>query len=180
MKQFILITTFAVFSISNLFAQDFTDVKTKAFNFGARLGTSIYTIKAPNDSRSWNGLYAGVFIEKRLSDKWGIQLESNYIGSSILQFPLLLKYKITDKLEIYGGGTLDVSLEQKNSAEVFRNKRFGASLILGAQYNINSHWFIEGRYIHGLTSQFPIFQGFDSQSIYGKKRSFNFGIGYKF
>lgn len=176
----ILITALAVFSVSSSFGQDSSNKKTQAFNFGTRIGSNLYDISAQNDRISETGLYGGLFIERRLSDKWSLQFETNYAGLSVLQFPLLLKYKITNKFEIYAGPQLDFSLEQKNMDKAFRNKRFGTSLVLGAQYNINSHWFIDGRYIHGLSNQFPIFQGFDNPSLYGKKRSFNFGIGYKF
>lgn len=181
MKTF-LITLFLAFSISNIYAQDSTNVKNKTFNFGSRVGYNAYTINTSERMPYANGYYGGLFFEKRLSYKWALQLETNfnYSGSSTLQLPLLLKYRITEKFEIYGGPQLEYSFEQKTINKELRNKRLGASLVLGTQYNINSNWFVEVRYIYGLTNQFPIFQGFENASVYGKRHSFNLGLGYKF
>jgi len=180
MKTYLMATVVALSMSSVLFSQDSTAVKKRTFDFGARVGTSIYSIKTQNDLVEETGLYVGLFVEKQLSNSLALQIEANYSGMSVLQLPVLLKYKITNKFEVYAGGSLDFSFEQKNVLESLRNKRWGSSLILGGQYNINSHWFVEGRYIHGLTDQFPVYQGANTPSLFGNKRSFNLGIGYKF
>ena len=180
MKKTILTAVLFISSIFYVFAQDSTNVKPKTYEFGIRLGTSIYNIESEFENPSFTGLYGGLFVQKHFSEKFSIQLEANYTGQDLLSFPVLLNYKITDKFEVYGGAELNFSLGQPNVAEEFRNKRFGASLVIGAKYNIDSKWFIEGRYSHGVSDQFPIFQGFGTESVYGKRRIFNIGIGYKF
>lgn len=166
----VFILAFATLSIFKSFSQNTTDTQAETFNFGLRHGYSSYNLISENEDISDLNLYGGLFIAKRFSEKFAVQFETNYSGLSILHFPLLLKYRITDKFELYGGAALDFSLEQQNTDEAFRNKRFGTSLILGVQYYIDTHWFIEARYIHGMTDQIPIFNGFDVEPIYAKKR----------
>ncbi|EDP70079.1 hypothetical protein FBALC1_11117 [Flavobacteriales bacterium ALC-1] len=182
MKKIISITALVLFTMSTLIAQDSTDVKNKGFNFGVRIGYSAYSFNTNNRAPYGSGYYGGLFFEKRLSEKWALQFETNfnYTGSSTLQFPILLKYKISGKFEIFGGPQLDYSFEQTTMSIESRNKRFGASLVIGAQYNINSKWFVEARYIYGLTDQFPVYEGANPTSAFTKKNSFNFGVGYKF
>ncbi|BAO77117.1 porin family protein [Winogradskyella sp. PG-2] len=174
-------TTLLIFTISiaTATAQDSTALKKKKFDFGIRHGYSIWDVNASNSGLSDTNLYVGLFLETRLSKKLSIQLEANYSHSNLLELPVLLKYRISDKFEIYGGAQLEVSLDD-NIQEAFKNKRLGTSLVLGAQYNINTHWFIDARYTHGLTNQIRVFNGFDTESIYGKKSTVNFGVGYKF
>ncbi|WP_422104271.1 porin family protein [Winogradskyella sp.] len=181
MKNF-LFSVVVLFSISNGLAQEVTEAKSKTYDFGVRIGYNNYTINSTGQNPSGHGYYGGLFLERSLSEKLALQIEINYnySGSSTLQLPLLLKYRIADKFEIFSGPQLDFSFEQKTLNEESRNKRWGASLLFGVQYNINSHWFADMRYILGLTDQFPIFQGVNVESIYGKRRSFNIGLGYKF
>ncbi len=182
MKTTILFSAFFLCFSSTLTAQDVptSDNTTNPYSFGVRIGANLYDITATSNRTGDTGFFGGLFIERKWSQNWALQFEANYAGLYTLQFPLILKYNLGERLVIYGGAQLDFSLEQQRMDNAFRNKRFGASLLLGAQYNINSKWFLEGRYIHGLSDQFPIFQGLGVESIFGKKRSFNFGIGYKF
>ena len=177
-----LFTFFAFFSILIGFAQDSTNVTKKSFDFGVRTGYNNYFIQSPGTNPNGSGYYAGLFIETSLSEKLALQVETNfnYSGSSILQLPVLFKYRINEKFEFYAGPQLDFSFEQNNLNSESRNKRWGASLILGAQYNIDKHWFIDARYVHGLADQFPIFQGFGVDPLYSKIRTFNLGLGFKF
>ncbi|GAB5564001.1 MAG: hypothetical protein Wins2KO_10640 [Winogradskyella sp.] len=180
MKQLFLCTVLFICSVNYLNAQESTNPPKSSIDFGLRFGNSFYDIRSNGNVISDFNLYVGAFAEKSLSEKWALRIETNYSGSSVMQFPILLKYKFNNKFEIYGGPQLDFSFEQKNTLEELRNKRFGASLVFGAQYNISTKWFIEARYIYGLSNQYPIFNGSGIESTFTNKQSFNFGIGYKF
>jgi len=181
MKYF-LIPVFIVFSFINVVAQDNNNPSDSSFTFGLRTGYNTFAISRDSLTPYSSGYYGGLFFEKKLSEKWALQFETNfnYNGSSTLQFPLLLKYRVTDKLQVFAGPQLTYSFEQKNIDKASRNKRFGSSLIFGAQYDIGKKWFIEARYTHGLTNQFPIFQGLNVDPVFGKQHTFSLGIGFKF
>ncbi|NRB82656.1 MAG: PorT family protein [Winogradskyella sp.] len=181
MKYF-LIPVFIVFLSINAFAQDNDNPLDNSFTFGLRTGYNTFALSADNLTPYTSGYYGGFFFEKKLSEIWALQFETNfnYNGSSTLQFPLLLKYKIAEKFQLFGGPQLSYSFEQKNIDKANRNKRFGMSLILGMQYDISKKWFVEARYTHGLTDQFSVFQGLNVDPVFAKQRSFSLGIGYKF
>ncbi|WP_299110295.1 outer membrane beta-barrel protein [uncultured Winogradskyella sp.] len=157
-------------------AQDSLTAKSKTFDFGIRHGYSHFNLRASEYRYDKINLYAGLFVETNISDKLGIRLETNYSHHSLLEVPLLLKYQISDKFEIYGGAELSYSFHS-NTNSFNADKEFGGALILGLQYNINSHWFIDARYKHGFTDQFAMPFDFNH---YGKSRTVSVGVGFKF
>lgn len=173
----ILFTLLLAFSITNINAQDLNDTNPKTFEFGIRHGYTTWDVATNDASYSTIHLSLGVFAEANISEKFGIRLETNYSRNGLLEIPLLLKYKITNKFEIFGGAELDFSFDSNN---LFEDKQFGGALVLGAQYNINKKWYIDARYIHGVTDQFAVFNGVGGTPNFGKRQSFNFGVGYKF
>ncbi|WP_111684258.1 porin family protein [Winogradskyella tangerina] len=181
MKTILSVVMLAL-TLSSIGAQEGTKTEESKFDFGIRAGYNTYFLNTSGQNPTGSGYYGGIFLESELTKKWALQIEANYnySGSSTLQLPVLLKYKISKKFELFAGPQLDFSFEQQNLNEESRNKRWGMSFLIGAQYNINSHWFIDARYTHGLTNQFPVFQGFGVNPIYEKRHAFNFGIGYKF
>ncbi len=179
MRHLLLLLTL-LFSISFIQAQDSNSDKDKKLDFGIRHGYSIWGIDADTDAFSTTKIYIGVFAEKEISEKLSLRLEANYYGTTLLEIPLLIRYEVSNKFAFYGGIQLDYSIADDSTVLAFRDKEFGASLILGAEYRINRNWFLDARYIHGLTNQYSIFRGLDSDALFGKKRSFNLGIRYKF
>ena len=178
MKLFIF-TFLLIISITTVIAQDSNqETSSKKFNFGIKHGYSSWDIKSEYDSYSDIHLSAGLFIEKPLSEKFGLRLEVNYSRREILEIPLLLSYKLSNKFELLGGVELDYAYGDYDRTNL-QNKSTGISLVLGTQYNINSHWFVDVRYIHGLSNQFVIGNSVNNYS-FGKRRSFGFGVGYKF
>lgn len=179
MKNLFVITILFM-NLLYLSAQDLTPDKKQTFYFGTRVGINDYSINSEKPIAY--GYYGGLFFEQTLSDKWSFQLETNfnYSGTSTLQLPLLMKYRISDKFQLLAGPQIDYSFEQRTLDISSRNKRWGWSFNVGAEYQLSSHWFIDARYNHGLTNQFPVSQGDNSSSMFAKKHSFNLGFGYKF
>jgi len=187
MKHLLLLFAL-IFSTSFIYGQD-TDIKNdKKLNFGIRHGYSNFNtsarIKFDNGtsivSNNELNLYLGFFIEKRISEKFRLRLEANFSPSTPLEFPLLLKYNISNKFSLYGGIQLDYSPNGGSTTEAFKNKEFGGSIVIGAELKLSKHWFLEARYTHGLTNQHRIFNGFSTEPVFGKRSSFSLGIIYKF
>jgi opacity protein-like surface antigen len=171
-------TTLLICFISFATAQDSTNVDNKNFQFGLRHGYSLSDISDGYNVLSETNLYVGAFFETKLSKRLSLQLETNYSRSALLEIPLLLKYKITDKFQLYAGPQLDLSLGN-NNRNGFEDEDFGASLVFGLQYNMSKHWFVEARYTYGISDQF-IFNEFSTVPSFGNKQSFGVGLGYKF
>lgn len=92
---------------------------------------------------------------------------------SFLEIPILIKYHINDKFEIFLGPKLDLVF---NKANIFPSpdNPINLSLAAGIQYNISKQFFVEGRYIKGLTD--PRF-GFSREEAID---TFKWGVGFKF
>jgi len=173
----LLITLLIIFSIFSLNAQDTITTKKNTFDFGIRHGWRHSTTNRGYDRADNINLYVGLFVETDISERFTLRLETNHSRFGLLEVPLLLKYKISDKFELLGGGEIDYFYD--NNQFFSDKKEFGGAFILGVQYNINSHWFIEARYTHGFTDQFPVFY-YNDDFVFGKKRIVSFGLGYQF
>ncbi|MBC3847806.1 porin family protein [Winogradskyella echinorum] len=171
-------TTLLICAISITAAQDSSDLNSSMFDFGIRHGYSNWDISTDYSGYNNFQLYAGLFVETNFSERLGIRLETNYSRRGLIEVPLLLKYKISDKFEFYGGTELIYSFDSYDNYNA-KDKEFGGSFIFGMQYNINKHWFIEVRYNHGFTDQFSIGR-YGESPMFGKKRTISFGVGYKF
>lgn len=177
MKIF-LFTTLFVFSIFSLQAQDYSSSNKTKFDFGIRHGYSNWDISTDYNSYNNFQLYAGLFIETEISEHFGVRIETNYSRRGLIEAPLLLKYKISNKFELYGGAELIYSFNSYDNYNA-NDKEFGGAFVFGVQYNINEHWFIEARYTHSFTDQFSI-GSYGESPLFGKKRTVSFGVGYKF
>ena len=173
-----LFTSLILFSFISLNAQDSSTSNRTKFDFGIRHGYSNWDIST--DYRSYNNLqlYAGLFVETDITKRFGIRLETNYSRRGLLEIPLLLQYKISNKFELFTGAELSYSFDNFDNYDA-DDREFGGALIFGVQYNINNHWFLEARYNHGITDQFSIGTNNDPV-LFGKKRVVSVGIGYKF
>lgn len=170
------ITLLTLLTVSIIFAQDSEISKdSKSFDFGVRLGGLSRTLSNESFTFTDNDIYLAVFATKKLSEKFSLQIEAN----ADLSATLLFKYKIINKFEVYLGPQLEYNKTYESPTLSRATQEFTTSLNLGAQYNINKHWFIEARYNYGLSDKHLI-TAHDGVPSYGKKSSFNFGFGYKF
>lgn len=116
----------------------------------------------------------------------GYNLELNYIN-----VPLLCAFKPEEHTAVFFGGEGGFLLSAKQSA--LGNKsdvssaynKFEAGLVLGARYTLDSGFFLDFRYIHGLTNIGGIQQtggnvNTVNPSNFTKNRTSQFTIGYIF
>ncbi|MWW23233.1 hypothetical protein [Algibacter lectus] len=96
------ITLFTLLSVSIIFAQDSeVSVDSKSFDFGIRHGYIATALSNENGNNTNQDIYFGLFATKRLSEKFSLQIETNIRQYSVIEIPLLLKYKLTNKFDIY-------------------------------------------------------------------------------
>ncbi|SNR33791.1 outer membrane beta-barrel protein [Lutibacter flavus] len=111
MKKYIYYSFFVIFLLN------FNQVKSQNLNqFGLKAGANLMGIKdklSDGNTTQVNktGFYIGAFMEFRKSLNLSIQAEINYSSTDnkindnigLLHIPLLIKYKLGEKFEIYGG-----------------------------------------------------------------------------
>lgn len=160
MKKIIL-SIIAVLTFGVISAQD--------LKFGARAGLDLLSAKVDGGgSVSATGFYAGGFVEFGIADKFSLQPGLNYHAASkdgvdfnYLSIPVLAKYNVADKFNLYAGPSLFYSLESDDEDKT----RF--NLDLGASYDITENFFVDPRYSIGLTGDVKV-------------SHFLIGVGYRF
>jgi len=138
--------------------------------FGITAGVHSLRFSESGFSANSTGFYVGGFANIGISDKLEFHPELHYANvedSSLLIAPILLKYNITEQFNLQAGPQIDYFLE--DSGDGFDS--FGASLALGAGFDITSNFIIEARYSIGITNRYE-------GAL--KVGSFQAGIGYKF
>lgn len=165
----LVVTLFFIYGASAQEEETVIPFKTK---FGVKGGVSF--ISDINNEDYYSTPYIGVFAETRLSRKWSLQNEVLFSPTdSFLEIPILIKYHINDKFEVFLGPKLDLLLD--NSSRLPNpDSPINLSAEAGIQYNISKRFFVEGRYSKGLTD--PRF-GLNRQ---GAIDTFKAGIGFKF
>jgi len=138
--------------------------------FGVTAGVHSLRFSESGFSANSTGFYIGGFANIEISDKLDFHPELHYANvedTSLLIVPILLKYNITEQFNLQAGPQIDYFLE--DSGDYFDS--FGASLALGAGFDITSNFIIEARYSIGITNR-----------VEGalKVGAFQAGIGYKF
>lgn len=168
-KTILLITVFFIGYAT--YAQETETIIPFKTKFGVKGGLSgVSDINEDYDT----SFYIGVFSETRLSRKWSLQNEVLISPSdNFLEIPILIKYHISDKFEIFLGPKLDLVLDSTSEIPSPDNP-INLSLAAGVQYNISKQFFVEGRYSKGLTD--PRF-GLDRE---GAIDTFKIGLGFKF
>lgn len=128
-------------------------------------------------SASVEGFYAGFFADIKVSDKFSIQPELNYVatfesGESLntLTLPILAKYYVAEKFNIQAGPTLDYILDETGN-EV---NAFGFGLATGLGFDFTEDLFATVRYSFGLSNRL------DNDIVTSKIDYLQVGIGYKF
>ena len=182
MKKTILVSLCIIITAFSAQAQsDSTKPKDSKVKFGLRTGYE-FQVNNSNLDYKLNVPYIGVFSNIKLGEKWSSQLELNLRSEQrerrfndgvkesndavYLTVPVLLKYHINDKFNIYTGTqVLTVSLNN----DIIGIKK--PNSILGVEYNLNKNFLLEARFRHGFENR--KFNNFRDNRI-------SVGIGYKF
>ena len=174
-----------------IFILNFNFGKAQSLNeFGLKAGINLVDIrnKLSDDAIthiSKKGFYLGVFMEFRRSVNFSIQPEVYYSANNnridekigLLHIPILLKYKLGNRLEFYGGAEsqflLDVENENINKGNY---KKFILSAIAGVGLIISDELTIDARYNLAVSNYI------DSGSYSNDNTKLNFvqiGMAYK-
>lgn len=156
--------------------------KDKKIKFGLRTGYE-FQVNESNLNYKLNLPYFGVYTDIRLNNKWSLLLELNLrsekreelfnngfkstVDELYLTVPVLLKYKATNKFNIYAG-TQVLSASLVNDISGF--KKWNS--ILGLQYDLTKSFFLDARFRHGFEER-------KSTNDFRDNR-ISIGIGYKF
>ena len=169
---------------------NFNAVKSQSLNqFGLKAGANLMGIRArlsdgTTSQVNKTGFYLGAFMEFRKSLDLAIQAEINYSSTDneindnigLLHIPILLKYKLGTKFEIYGGPEsqflLSVNQTDIKSEEY---KKFILAADLGVGFFISDALTIDARYNWAVSSYRDL--GY-RQNI--KLNFLQIGLAYKF
>jgi len=168
MKKIILAFVFFVFIMSM-----------NAQNFGVRAGVDVATLKADFDGFSVSddetGFYIGAFTKLKVSEKFKIRPEVNYISVKDLdeiQIPVLAEIGVSDKFNIMAGPSFGFLLDPEEG-----EKSFNFALDFGLSYDILENLLVEARYSLGLSNLVDSDYYFDTKI---KLHGLFFGLGYTF
>lgn len=160
-----------------------TDLKKKnKFNYGILAGFDVYDFDLPqvfaypnisnNISENTWGHISG-FLEMDISKKFELRTELTYaIGSNsdYLEIPLMLRYKLCDKVYFYSGVQVNFLLDEKHP----NYNRVGTGFHFGIEYNFAEHWFLDLRYVYKDALNFV------DKDFHSRVRSIRLGLGYRF
>jgi len=151
--------------------------------YGVRAGLNISNLDfdpSPSFSNKHrNGFAFGFFAEFELSDEFLLMPELQFSSEGAkdkslrldyIQAPILVKYRITDKIFAGIGPTIGVKVHEENDGI----KNFALSGTLGAEYAITNTFFIDARYTYGFTNVID-----KEASIKARNTNIQIGIGYK-
>jgi hypothetical protein len=130
--------------------------------------------------------YLGLFADTQLKEKLSLQIEIIYSFTedyNFIEVPIIIKYDVYKKLNVFLGSKLDFLLEDdndndKDEAPYYLFKNFGVSADFGAQYPISNRIFAEVRYSIGFTKQLTRDIQLDINNA--TRNTFRIGIGYIF
>jgi len=142
------------------------------------------------------GYHAGVFAEVGINDKFSLAPEllisdkgfkypddlsgkGGKIHLTYINMPILLGYKIIDKLTVEAGPELGAKLSAKakmvpetNDVSSVWDNALDFGMAAGVKYRIFGKWLIGARYIHGLTSVMKKAAFFDGNENYTGEKLF--------
>ena len=123
------------------------------------------------------GITAGLFVNRKLSDLFSLQLEMNYIqkGSrkplddnntfylmrvNYIEVPLLLQWHAGKSINIFAGPSFAVLLNSHEETEYgeFKGPDFKKNEIaarVGISYKLSEKWAVEGRYSNSIATIRP-------------------------
>ncbi len=168
----LLFFTIAIFVFSLVNAQQF------GIKAGFNSTSAKITFDGASVSGSSSGFYAGFLANFELSDQVELQPELLFVNisengqnESSLLLPIMFKYNVSDEFSILAGPQVRYILEE--SVEDITN--FGVDFGAGVSYDIDENFFVDARYMFGLTNQYT-----GSLDMTAKYSFFQVGIGYKF
>ena len=184
MKKYISLLIFTVLFLNKnlIFAQSIN-------LFGVKGGVNLMEIrdKLNDDSvakENKTGFYLGAFMEFRKSVNFSIQAEINYSGTNnktndqigLLHIPVLFKYKVANKVEIYGGPESQFLLSvSRTDIKNKQYKKFILAADLGVGFLITDELTLDARYNLAVSNYM------DFGPHRNKKLNFiQIGLAYKF
>ncbi|UOB18028.1 porin family protein [Abyssalbus ytuae] len=126
----------------------------------------------PTDSES--GFYIGALADFTLSESFHIQPELLYVNvneGNALLLPIMAKFYVTEGLNLQAGPQILFDLEE--SVDDYSSVNF--DLGIGAGYDINEKFFVEGRYAFQINNTYT-----GDADITSRVNLINIGVGYKF
>ena len=174
-KVFILGALLCTATLGSLHAQ------AKDLQFGLKGGLGSSDISGSSGAKTARvGLQVGGVLTQKISDNFSMQYEAIYSQKGIaqtaafsgvemkaetnidyLEIPVLAKYKVMDKVSIYGGGYAGLALSKKLKITVSsvsgeadlgnQANDLDYGLILGGQMRITDKIIVDARYNLGLT-----------------------------
>ncbi len=177
MKKLCLVAIMVIFSIVGAHAQETT--------FGVTAGYHNTVIRASasgtSASAGESGLFAGLFADIAVSDKFHVQPELHYAvifanndSGNELVIPIMAKYYAADQFFVQAGPVLDVILDDSEGVNTF-----GFGLGFGVGYDFSDEWFATTRYSLGLNNRLED-NTFEGVTVNTKINFFQFGLGFRF
>lgn len=172
MRKLLLTSFVLVIAIASLSAQTEFGVKSGYYNL-TKFSEVKYNGTKVKDFNS-GGFYVGVFADMKVTDRFSLQPELNYIGIqeglNQIQVPVLGKYRIGKKIHVFLGPSIGYFL---NPEEDMKNHNF--AIAFGVSYAITKRLAIEFRGDGGLSK----LSG-DSLNGYDQIQGWRIGLSYVF
>ncbi|MBW4970756.1 PorT family protein [Croceibacter atlanticus] len=161
MKRFFLLTTmFTLLSVFSIHAQRVTGVLS-GFKAGINVSSLNSDATEIDEIDARVGFQAAFFVEIPFSRSFSFQPELQYSAQggkqeefrvNYIHLPLLLKYNVTDYLNIHLGPQVGLKIWEweQDQNDNFNNLNYAVSGGLGA--NLSDNFFIEARYVYGLSN----------------------------
>jgi opacity protein-like surface antigen len=197
MKKTFLLLVIAIIGVGT------TSNAQEYWNFGVKGGANFSNMTSDGfeNNNSRTGFHLGVLAEIRVSDRFSVQPEVLYStqgtkdeGANFtdeykldyVQVPIIAKFYVIDGLALEAGPSFNFLaneeykyesniLDIRSDSELASSFELGGAL--GASYNFNNGFFLNGRYTQGFTD---VFDGdsFDDDAI--KNNGFQLGVGFQF
>jgi hypothetical protein len=172
----ILLVTFILCAIIDLTGQSNRQVEV-----GFKTGINYYDIYGINYMDEPSGIigytpYFALFINRNLSDRFSLNLEALYSWSEdwhFVELPIHKKYKVFNRIYLFGGPKLDVLVYEFIAGE---SKRVAISTDVGVAGYLTKRLFIELRHSYGISEQLYDPYDFDL----GRRNTFRAGVGFHF
>jgi len=175
MKNLLLLIAIFAFSFQSFSQEDAL--------YGIRGGINISNLDFEPDpefsNTHRNGVAFGFFAEFNITDTFLIMPEIQFSAEGAkekdlrldyIQAPILLKYRISDKLYTGAGPLVGVKIHEEEDG--FKN--FALSGVAGFEYMITETIFIDARYIYGFTNKLD-----KELDIKARNTNIQIGIGVK-
>ncbi|MFC5045697.1 porin family protein [Aquimarina hainanensis] len=170
---------FLIFGLITTYAQE--------SSYGIRMGVNVSSINSSElpenleDGRV--GVVVGFLADFPLKGKLSFQPELQYSSQgnkderlqlNYINMPLLLKYNITEFLNIQAGPLAGIKIWEWENNDNY--KTFDFSAVGGIGVNVTENIFVDLRYIHGLSD---VFDDKGGLTFEGNNQVFQIALGYR-